>query len=74
VPAARAGRNHGWCTARSIEQAQTAADGLNKDGDVLAAQLDVANDVSVDVLATRLPRVDILVNNAAIDYDTDSRQ
>ena len=42
-------------------------------GDVRPVQLDVTDPASVDALAARLERLDILVNNAAIDYDTDER-
>jgi NAD(P)-dependent dehydrogenase (short-subunit alcohol dehydrogenase family) len=58
-----------WCTARSTAAAQRTANELG----VHAAQLDVADPHTVTALAERLPRVDVLVNNAAIDYDTDQR-
>jgi len=49
--------------------AQLAGEGL----DVRALELDVADDASVAAAAARLDRCDALVNNAAIDYDTDQR-
>jgi NAD(P)-dependent dehydrogenase (short-subunit alcohol dehydrogenase family) len=58
-----------WCTARSAEAAQRVADALG----VRAAQLDVADPEGPARLAGRLDRLDVLVNNAAIDYDTDAR-
>ena len=39
-------------------------------GDVLPRRLDVTDRASIDALATELDRVDVLVNNAAIHYDT----
>jgi NAD(P)-dependent dehydrogenase (short-subunit alcohol dehydrogenase family) len=60
-----------WCTARDEAAAQRVAGTL--DGDVRAAPLDVADPASVAALAARVDRLDVLVNNAAIDYDTDQR-
>jgi NAD(P)-dependent dehydrogenase (short-subunit alcohol dehydrogenase family) len=62
-----------WCTARDPVRAQRAAASLSGDGDVRAAGLDIADAAGIDGLATRLGRLDVLVNNAAIDYDTDAR-
>lgn len=62
-----------WCTARSIDHAEAIARELGRDGEVKAAQLDVADEQSVHRLASRLQRLDVLVNNAAIDYDDDAR-
>jgi NAD(P)-dependent dehydrogenase (short-subunit alcohol dehydrogenase family) len=62
-----------WCTARRLENARQTADALRADGDVRAASLDVADPAAAAALAARLDRVDVLVNNAAIDYDTDAR-
>jgi NAD(P)-dependent dehydrogenase (short-subunit alcohol dehydrogenase family) len=62
-----------WCTARSPDHAERAADALRADGDVRAEALDVADPTAAAHLAERLDRVDVLVNNAAIDYDTDAR-
>jgi NAD(P)-dependent dehydrogenase (short-subunit alcohol dehydrogenase family) len=61
-----------WCTARTIEHAESTAEQLRRAGDVRAARLDVTDADSVRALADRLDRLDILVNNAAIDYDTDA--
>jgi NAD(P)-dependent dehydrogenase (short-subunit alcohol dehydrogenase family) len=54
--------------ARDPDQGERAATGL--DGDVEALALDVADRGSVDRLAARLAELDVLVNNAAIHYDT----
>jgi NAD(P)-dependent dehydrogenase (short-subunit alcohol dehydrogenase family) len=43
------------------------------DGDVLVRQLDVTDEESIERLAGELERVDVLVNNAAILYDTANR-
>ena len=61
-----------WLTARSLERAAAGAESMRGDGDVRAAQLDVSDPDSIDRLVQRLDRLDVLVNNAAIDYDTDS--
>lgn len=58
-----------WCAARSEANARNVANDL--EGDVRSAQLDVTDPASVNALAQRLDRLDVLVNNAAIDYDTD---
>jgi NAD(P)-dependent dehydrogenase (short-subunit alcohol dehydrogenase family) len=57
-------------TARDLEKAEKAARGMR--GDVVPWQLDVADPASVERLGGELPyeRVDVLVNNAAIHYDT----
>lgn len=62
-----------WLTARDGDRAEEIAATLRGDGDVRAAALDVTDDASVRALAARLERVDVLVNNAAVDYDTDAR-
>lgn len=62
-----------WCAGRDLERAQRAAESMRADGDVRAAKLDVADESSITALARRLERLDVLVNNAAIDYDTDAR-
>ncbi|MGO9959646.1 MAG: SDR family NAD(P)-dependent oxidoreductase, partial [Solirubrobacteraceae bacterium] len=61
-----------WCTARTIERAESTAEQLRRAGDVRAASLDVSDVHSVRALADGFERLDILVNNAAIDYDTDA--
>jgi NAD(P)-dependent dehydrogenase (short-subunit alcohol dehydrogenase family) len=58
-----------WCTARSAEAAERVAAELG----VRAAQLDVADPEGPAGLAAEVDRLDVLVNNAAIDYDTDAR-
>lgn len=63
---------HVWLTARDRDHAERIANDLRADGDVRPAQLDVADPTSIAALADRLERLDILVNNAAIDYDTDA--
>src|SRR4051794_25979562 len=64
-----------WCTARRPEAAERVAGALRADGDgdVRAAPLDVADPAGAAALAARVERLDVLVNNAAIDYDTDAR-
>lgn len=62
-----------WCAARDPDRAKHVAESLRGDGDVRAARLDVADEGSILALAQRLGRLDVLVNNAAIDYDTDAR-
>jgi NAD(P)-dependent dehydrogenase (short-subunit alcohol dehydrogenase family) len=61
-----------WLTARDLGQAEAAAEAMAGDGRVRAAQLDVADPGSVAALAARVERLDVLVNNAAIGYDTDA--
>jgi NAD(P)-dependent dehydrogenase (short-subunit alcohol dehydrogenase family) len=61
-----------WCAARDLERAERVAESLRADGDIRAAKLDVADEDSILALAHRLGRLDVLVNNAAIDYDTDA--
>jgi NAD(P)-dependent dehydrogenase (short-subunit alcohol dehydrogenase family) len=59
--------------ARDRTRGEEAARDLGGDG-IVAAELDVASDASVRALADRLRdryrRVDVLVNNAGIHYDT----
>lgn len=43
------------------------------EGDALPRRLDVTDQRSIDALAAELDRVDVLVNNAAIHYDTWNR-
>jgi NAD(P)-dependent dehydrogenase (short-subunit alcohol dehydrogenase family) len=62
-----------WCAARDSARAEEVADSMRADGDVRPAQLDVADEASITALAGRLDSLDVLVNNAAIDYDTDAR-
>jgi NAD(P)-dependent dehydrogenase (short-subunit alcohol dehydrogenase family) len=61
--------------SRDLERGERAAASLP--GSVTACQLDVADESSVDAaaawVAERFGRCDALVNNAAIDYDTDER-
>jgi NAD(P)-dependent dehydrogenase (short-subunit alcohol dehydrogenase family) len=60
-----------WLTARSAERAAEVAAGI--DGDVRPLALDVASEESVAAAARSVEALDVLVNNAAIDYDTDAR-
>jgi NAD(P)-dependent dehydrogenase (short-subunit alcohol dehydrogenase family) len=60
-----------WCTARDEGDARRVADEIG--GEARAARLDVTDPASVAAVAERLDRLDVLVNNAAVDYDTDER-
>jgi NAD(P)-dependent dehydrogenase (short-subunit alcohol dehydrogenase family) len=57
-----------WLTARDEERAAAVAAELADDGDVRAARLDIDDAADIDALAARIERLDVLVNNAAIDY------
>ncbi len=63
--------------ARDHDKGEAAARRLREDGhEVSALPLDVASDASVRAAAaevSQLGRCDVLVNNAAIEYDTDQR-
>lgn len=61
-----------WCTARSSVAAERVSEQLAGDGDVRPEQLDVTDPGSVAALARRVSALDVLVNNAAIDYDQDA--
>ena len=60
-------------TARQLSSAQQTVEELGLDN-LLAAQLDITNQESVDQLVEfveqRFSAVDVLINNAAIHYDT----
>jgi NAD(P)-dependent dehydrogenase (short-subunit alcohol dehydrogenase family) len=57
--------------SRDLAKGDAAATPLRSDGlDVEAKQLDVADEASVSGFAAGLDRLDVLVNNAAIHYDT----
>lgn len=62
--------------SRESAKGDAAARELGRD-EVVAAPLDVSDDASVDAFAEWLGdahgRCDVLVNNAAVDYDTDQR-
>jgi NAD(P)-dependent dehydrogenase (short-subunit alcohol dehydrogenase family) len=60
-----------WLTARSEARAAQVAAAIG--GDVRPARLDLEDAGSIAALAARVERLDVLVNNAAIDYDTDAR-
>lgn len=62
-----------WLTARDEERAAAIAAAMASDGDVRPARLDIDDPDDVTALAARIERLDVLVNNAAIDYDTDAR-
>ncbi|MBS1844469.1 MAG: SDR family NAD(P)-dependent oxidoreductase [Actinobacteria bacterium] len=62
-----------WLTARDEDRAAAVAAELADDGDVRAARLDINDPDDIAALAARTPCLDVLVNNAAIDYDTDQR-
>lgn len=62
-----------WLTARDVDRAVQIATTMDADGDVRGAQLDVSGQHSVDALSQRIEQLDVLVNNAAIDYDSDAR-
>jgi len=55
-------------TSRDIAKGKAAAAGI--DGRVSVRQLDVADAASIEAFAGELDRLDVLVNNAAIHYDT----
>jgi NAD(P)-dependent dehydrogenase (short-subunit alcohol dehydrogenase family) len=61
--------------SRDRARGEHAAQRLER-SDVIVAQLDVADDASVTrtaaFVARRFGRCDVLINNAAIDYDTDA--
>jgi NAD(P)-dependent dehydrogenase (short-subunit alcohol dehydrogenase family) len=64
--------------SRNRELGEQAAAGIDPSGgQVLARQLDVTDPHSVAVTAEwaadRLGRLDVLINNAAVEYDTDQR-
>lgn len=60
-----------WLSARDGQRAAEVASGI--DGDVRPLALDVAAPDSVAAAARAVNALDVLVNNAAIDYDTDAR-
>jgi NAD(P)-dependent dehydrogenase (short-subunit alcohol dehydrogenase family) len=62
-----------WLTARDGDRAAAVAAELASDGDVRPARLDITDPAEVEALAGRIERLDVLVNNAAIDFDTDAR-
>jgi NAD(P)-dependent dehydrogenase (short-subunit alcohol dehydrogenase family) len=58
--------------ARDLVKGETAAAALALEAwDVEAVQLDVTNAAQVRALGERLGAVDVLINNAGVDYDTD---
>src|SRR5690349_16618303 len=71
--------NYGYrviLTARDPRKAALAVEEIGRD-DVVQATLDIASQPSTDKFAARMRDeiggCDVLVNNAAIDYDTDQR-
>ena len=64
----------GWTVvlgSRDEERGRAAAAGI--EGDVRVRELDVTDPISIGRLAAELREVDVLVNNAAIAYDTSFR-
>lgn len=62
-----------WMTARDEDRATAVAAELASEGDVRSARLDITDPAEVEALAGRIEELDVLVNNAAIDFDTDAR-
>ncbi|MBV9748143.1 MAG: SDR family oxidoreductase [Acetobacteraceae bacterium] len=63
---------HVLLAARDLAKGEAAAGVLAAEGiTVQAARLDVTDAASVRALAASAGRVDVLVNNAGVDYDTD---
>ncbi len=63
---------HVLLSARDLAKGEAAARLLAGEGaTVRAARLDVTDAASVRALAATVGRVDVLVNNAGVDYDTD---
>jgi NAD(P)-dependent dehydrogenase (short-subunit alcohol dehydrogenase family) len=62
-----------WLTARDGDRATAVAAELASAGDVRPARLDITDPAEVEALAARTRELDVLVNNAAIDFDTDAR-
>jgi len=58
---------------RVVQGARDPASAPHVEGDVLPRRLDGTDRECVDALAAELDRVDVLVNNAAIHYDTWNR-
>jgi NAD(P)-dependent dehydrogenase (short-subunit alcohol dehydrogenase family) len=56
-----------------VQGARDPASAPRVEGDVLPRRLDVTDRASIDALTAELDRVDVLVNNAAINYDTWNR-
>ena len=59
--------------SRDAANGERAAADLGLGDRVVSRQLDVSDDESVRAFAARLDACDVLVNNAAVDYDTDQR-
>jgi NAD(P)-dependent dehydrogenase (short-subunit alcohol dehydrogenase family) len=59
--------------SRDLTKGQRAADELGLGDRVIARSLDVSDENSVRAFADGLDACDVLVNNAAVDYDTDQR-
>ena len=65
-------------TSRSVEKGEAAAAEIgNGPGEIVPIQLDVTDSASIrrasETVKERFGRLDVLVNNAGIDYDRDQR-
>jgi NAD(P)-dependent dehydrogenase (short-subunit alcohol dehydrogenase family) len=61
-----------WLTARDLGRAEAVAAEMADEGDVRPAQLDVDDPEAIAAIAAKVDRLDVLVNNAGIDHDSDA--